>query len=213
MSGTKWSASDLPDLTGQTWLITGATSGLGLITAREAAAKGAHLVLAVRDTVRGARVASAIGGADVVELQLDSLSSVRRAASKIDAIDVLINNAGGSPEQRLETADGFEWNLGVNLLGPFLFTKLVLPQVRERVVILGSIAHRGQKIDFDDPHFRTRKWKKSTAYGQSKLADLLWGAELSRRLQRAGRGVDAQLAHPGWAATNMGNPAGNPLAR
>lgn len=206
---TRWSAKDIPDLTGQTWLITGATNGLGLATARAAAAKGARLILAVRDVSRGEQVARELGTAEVLELDLASLDSVRAAAAKVGAVDVLINNAGTSARKRAETVDGFEMNLGVNFLGPFLFTELVLPQVKRRVVILGSMMHKMAKFSFDDPDFRTRTWTKSAAYGQSKLADMLWGAELSRRLQKEGRGVDVQLAHPGWAATNLGNPAGN----
>jgi len=205
----KWDATNIPDLSGQTWLVTGATNGLGLETARRAAASGARLVLAVRDTARGAEIARELSGAEVVALDLASLDSVRRAAAQIDDVDVLINNAGGSPTQRLETADGFEMNLGVNFLGPFLFTNLVLPKVRRRVVVLGSTAHKGQSFDFGDPHFRTRAWSKSTAYAQSKLADMVWGLELARRLREADRGVDAHLAHPGWAATNMANPGGS----
>ncbi|WP_433683548.1 SDR family NAD(P)-dependent oxidoreductase [Nocardia sp. CA-119907] len=211
IGATRWTAADIPDLTGQTWLITGATSGLGLATAREAAAKGAHVVLAVRDTSRGATVARELGNAEVLELDLASLDSVRKAAAQVGDVDVLTNNAGASPQKRLETVDGFEMHLGVNFLGPFLFTNLALPRVRKRVVILGSIAHKRAQIDFDDPNFRTHTWTKSASYGQSKLADMLWGAELSRRLQTEGRGIDVQLAHPGWAATNMGNPVENPV--
>lgn len=116
-----------------------------------------------------------------------------------------------SPPARSEcgVVDGFEPNLGVNVLGPFLFTNLVLDHIRRRVVILGSLAHRMGAIDFDDPHFNQRKWSKSAAYNQSKLGDLLWAAELSRRVQADRRVLDVQIAHPGWAATPLGNPVGN----
>lgn len=213
---------DIPDLTGQTWLITGATSGVGLETARSASRHGARVILAVRDTARGSDVADSLPGeARVVELDLASLASVRRAADELLSgpemwIDVLVNNAGAITPRRRETADGFEMLLGVNALGPFLFTNLVLPLVQRRVVIVGSNAHKAGVLDFDDPHFRRRRWSPASAYAQSKLADLLWGLALDQRL-RDGRveagapGVDVQLTHPGWAATGISNATGNAM--
>ena len=216
---------DLPDLTGQTWLVTGATNGVGLETVRAASRHGARVILAVRDTARGQEVASELPGATrVVELDLVSLTSVRRAAGELcddgeagpEQIDVLINNAGTITPRRRETADGFEMLLGVNVLGPFLFTNLLLPLVRWRVVIVGSNAHKAATFDFDDPHFRRdpahggRRWNPAGAYSRSKLGDMLWGLALDARL-RDGRaeagaaGVDVQLTHPGWAATNLSN--------
>lgn len=211
---------DIPDLSGQTWLITGATNGVGLETARAASRNGARVILAVRDTDRGRQVADELPGeARVVEMDLASLASVRRAADDLltgpdEWIDVLVNNAGGITPRRRETEDGFEMVLGVNALGPFLFTNLVLPLVRRRVVVVGSNAHKSGAIDCDDPHFRRRRWSPAAAYAQSKLADLLWGLALDRRL-RDGRatagapGVDVQVTHPGWAATNISNATGN----
>ncbi|MEO3784024.1 SDR family NAD(P)-dependent oxidoreductase [Actinocorallia sp. B10E7] len=178
---------------------------------REAAAKGAPVILAVRDVARGTQIAREFGDAEVLELGLAELGGVRAAAARAGDVDVLVNNAGTSPPRRIETIDGFEMHLAVNFLGPFLFTGLVLPRVRKRVVILGSMIHKRAKIHFDDPDFRTRKWTRSAAYGQSKLADMLWGAKLSRRLEKKGRGVDVQLAHPGWADTNLGSPVENPV--
>ncbi|AWH97589.1 SDR family NAD(P)-dependent oxidoreductase [Dietzia psychralcaliphila] len=209
-----------PDLTGQTWLITGATSGVGLETARSASDRGARVVLAVRDTARGREVADALPGPSrVVELDLASLESVRRAADELrggeaEPIDVLVNNAGAITPRRRETADGVEMLLGVNVLGPFLFTNLVLSGVRRRVVIVGSNAHKAATFDFDDPHFRRHRWTPAAAYAQSKLGDMLWGLALDQRL-RDGRaeaavaGVDVQLTHPGWAATGITNASGN----
>src|SRR5699024_9817816 len=113
------------------------------------------------------------------------------------------------------TADGFEMLLGVNVWGPLVLTRLLLPRVRRRVVVVGSNAHKAASFDFDDPHFRNRRWSSSRAYAQSKLGDMLWGLALDRRL-RDGRaeagspGVDVQLTHPGWAATNISNATGNP---
>lgn len=214
---------DIPDLTGRTWLVTGSTSGVGLETARSASRHGARVILAVRDTARGRQVASELpGDARVVETDLASLASVRRAAGELtgedgrgrEEIDVLVNNAGAITSRRRETADGFEMLLGVNVLGPFLLTNLLLPVVRSRVVIVASNAHHAGTFDGDDPHFRRRRWTSAAAYAQSKLGDMLWGLELERRLcdgrAEAGRvGVDVQLTHPGWAATGISNATGN----
>lgn len=211
---------EIPDLTGQTWLITGATSGVGLETARAASDRGARVILAVRDTDRGREVADALPGPSrVVELDLASLQSATRAADELregepEPIDVLVNNAGAITPRRRETVDGFEMLLGVNVLGPFHFTNLVLPGVRRRVVIVGSNAHKAASFDVDDPHFTRRRWTPAAAYAQSKLGDMLWGLALDQRL-RDGRaeaavaGVDVQLTHPGWAATGISNASGN----
>lgn len=199
---------DIPDLTGQTWLVTGATNGVGLETVRSASRHGARVILAVRDTARGAEVAAELPGETrVVELDLGSLESVRRAGAEAaaESIDVLVNNAGTITPSRRETADGFEMLLGVNLLGPFLFTNLVLSRVRRRVVIVGSNVHMAGHMDLDDPHYRSRKWSVAGAYAQSKLGDMLWGLALDRRVRESGSGVDVQLTHPGWAATNLSN--------
>lgn len=210
---------EIPDLTGETWLITGATSGVGLETARSASRHGARVILAVRDTARGHQVADSLPGpARVVELDLGSLQSVRRSADHLladppERIDVLVNNAGTITPRRRETADGFEMLLGVNVLGPFLFTNLLLARVRRRIVVVGSNAHKAATFDVSDPHFRHRRWSPGRAYAQSKLGDMLWGLALDRRL-RDGRavagapGVDVQLTHPGWAATNISNATG-----
>lgn len=208
-----WTAADLPDLSDQTWLITGATAGLGLATARAASAHGARLVLGVRNPHRGAALARKLGRADVVDLDLSSFVSVRRAAERIGEVDVVINNAGVSPERRELSEDGWELHLAVNLLGPFLLTNLLLERVRRRVVIVSSLAHRMGGFDFDDPNYEHREWKKIPAYSQSKLGGMLWGAELARRLRAAGAAADAQLSHPGWAATSIGNPLKAGLAR
>lgn len=216
---------DIPDLTGQTWLVTGSTSGVGLETVRSASGHGARVILAVRDTARGRQVASELpGDARVVETDLASLASVRRAAGELtgedgrgrEEIDVLVNNAGAITPRRRETVDGFEMLLGVNVLGPFLLTNLLLPVVRRRVVIVASNAHHAGTFHGDDPHFRRRRWTSAAAYAQSKLGDMLWGLELERRLRdgraEAGRvGVDVQLTHPGWAATGISDATGNAM--
>jgi len=210
---------EIPDLTGETWLVTGATHGVGLETARSASRHGARVILAVRDTARGREVAAQLPGETrVVALDLSSLASVRRASAQLvdddEGIDVLVNNAGTITPTRRETEDGAEMLLGVNLLGPFLFTNLVLPLVRRRVVIVGSNSHQGASFDFRDPHLRAGRWDPATAYSRSKLGDMLWGLALDARLRdgraRAGApGVDVQLTHPGWAATNISNATNN----
>lgn len=203
----RWTLAAAPDLHGQTWLITGAGRGLGLATARAARSLGARIILAMRDVDQGRELAAELGGGSfVVRLDLSDLASVRAAAEEVPEIDVPVNNAGASTLTRQETVDGFEWHLGVNALAPYLFTNLVLDRVRRRIVIVGSLSHRGARFDFDDPHMRTHPWNRTAAYSCSKLADLWWGLELSRRLRAAGSGVDVQLAHPGWADTALGNP-------
>lgn len=203
----KWTARDLPDLTGQTWLITGPTNGIGLEAAKMAAARGASLVLAARNLQRAEQLAEVLGGAEVIHLNLDSLACVREAAAQVGDIDVLINNAGLSTDRRETTHDGFERILGVNFLAPFHFTNLILPKVAKRIIILGSVAHQWGDINLDDPNFEHRRWTRRTAYAQSKLADMLWGYELARKLHTASSPVDVQIAHPGWAVTNLGTPA------
>lgn len=209
---TQWTLTDLPDQTGRRWLITGATNGLGEATARAVAAAGATLVLPARRTERAEELNRQWGGHhEVVHLDLSSLASVRRAAASIDGdIDVLVNNAGTITKRREETDDGFEKMLGVNFLSPFAFTNLLLPQVQKRVVIVASDAHQGAHLDHADPHFRRRRWSIIKGYGQSKLADMLWGLGLSQRL--SGTGIGVQLVHPGWVLSNLQSAVGNKAA-
>lgn len=193
----------LPDQTGRTWLVTGATNGVGCETARAAARAGARVLLTARDAERGAQMRRELGDARVIGLDFADLASVRRGAEQVDEpVDVLVNCAGRMTHRREETADGFEAMLGTNFLGPFAFTNLIADRVAERIVIVGSDAHRGAHLDLDDLQV-TRGWKPFTAYGRSKLATMLWGLELDRRL--AARGVGVFLAHPGWALTNIQN--------
>lgn len=210
-----WAEHNLPDLGGSTVLVTGATSGVGLETARQLVARGAHVVLAVRDAERGRRVADEIAGdaagsAEVLRVDLADLASVRAAADVWGGrgLDVLVNNAGVAVATRGETADGFELALGTNFLGPFALTNLLLPCVRRRVVVVASGAHRHGRIDLDDPHFRRRRFSLTAAYTQSKLADMLWGLELGERLRAAGSPVEVVLAHPGWALTDLQRATG-----
>jgi NAD(P)-dependent dehydrogenase (short-subunit alcohol dehydrogenase family) len=200
----------IPDQHGRTAVVTGANSGLGLVTATALARHGAHVVLAVRNTGAGEEAARRIGGrVEVRELDLASLDSVRAFAAKLAAdhpsIDLLVNNAGVvllGP--RRTSADGFELQLGTNMLGHFALTGLLLTNLADtaRVVSLSSITHRSAHLDFDDLMFE-RDYRATTAYGRSKLATTIFGVELDRRLRAAGSPVVSVLAHPGLTRTNL----------
>jgi NAD(P)-dependent dehydrogenase (short-subunit alcohol dehydrogenase family) len=205
-----FSVADIPDMTGKTVIVTGASSGIGLAAARALAAAGARVVFAVRSTEKGRAVATATDGVtEVRELDLASLDSVRAfAAGWAGGIDLLINNAGVSGPELSRTADGFEMKFGTNHLGHFALTNLLLPHITSRVVTVASQAERLGHIDFDDLNWERKPYQSSPAYGQSKLANLLFTAELQRRLSAAGSGVLATAAHPGFVATNIYNSAG-----
>ena len=203
----QWSPTRLGNLTGKRIIVTGATNGVGLATARALARAGAHVILAVRNVELGARRAAEMGGeTSVVELDLADQSSVRAFPDRFDGdVDVLVNNAGVVAQSRSETVDGFEMTLGTNFLGPFALTNLLFPRVRSQIINVGSDAHRSGRIALDDPHLRTGKWSAFPAYGRSKLAVMLWGLDLDRRLRAAGSPVTSQLTHPGWVASNLSN--------
>lgn len=208
-----WSAARLGDLTGTRVIVTGATNGVGLGTATALARAGAEVILAVRNVGLGRQRAAAMGGAtSVVELDLADLASVRTFGERIDGdVDVLINNAGVVTQHREETVDGFEMTLGTNMLGPFALTNLLLPRVRSRIINVGSEAHRSATLRLDDMHLRRHKWTAMGAYARSKLAVMMWGLELDRRLRAAGSPVIAQLTHPGWVASNLSHVSDSPL--
>ena len=205
MTSTLASTSDLPDLTGRTFVVTGGTSGIGRATAQALGAAHARVVLAVRDPARGAAVASAIPGETIVRpLDLADLESVRRFAGEWEGpIDVLVNNAGVSVPTRQRTADGFEMQFGTNHLGPFALTNLLLPRITGRVVSLSSQAERTAKLDLDDLNGDRAPYRESRAYATSKLANVMFTAELQRRLTAAGSAVTTAAAHPGLVATAM----------
>jgi NAD(P)-dependent dehydrogenase (short-subunit alcohol dehydrogenase family) len=196
-----------------TIIVTGATSGVGLGTAHALATAGAEVILAVRNTDLGRQRAAEIGGATkVVKLDLADLSSVRAFPELIDGdIDILINNAGMLTQHRSDTVDGFETTLGTNVLGPFALTNLLLPRVRSKIINVASDAHRSATLRLDDMHLRQHKWTVMGAYTRSKLAVMLWGLELDRRLRAAGSPVTAQLTHPGWVASNLSQVSDTPL--
>ncbi|HEX7610172.1 MAG TPA: oxidoreductase [Solirubrobacteraceae bacterium] len=224
----KWTSAQIPDQSGRTAVVTGANSGLGLSAARELARHGAKVVLACRNTEKGAAAVGAIEAAapgarvELAELDLGSLASVEafagafRAGHGAEGLDLLINNAGVMAPPRRETADGFELQLGTNLLGHFALTgRLIgLMEGREdaRVVTLSSNAHKMGTIDFDDLQSE-RGYRRWSAYGQSKLADLMFALELDRRLRAAGSKIRSVAAHPGYAATNLQTAAAPAIDR
>jgi NAD(P)-dependent dehydrogenase (short-subunit alcohol dehydrogenase family) len=212
----KWTSDDVPGQHGRLAVVTGANTGLGFETARVLAARGASVVLAVRDTEKGKRAAARIAGTapganvTVQPLDLTSLDSVRAAAADLRArhprIDLLINNAGVMFTPRQATGDGFELQLGTNHLGPFALTGLLLEQMLpvpgSRVVTVSSLAHRIRaRINFGDLQGE-RSYSRVAAYSQSKLANLMFTYELARRLSGAGTTI-AVAAHPGLAGTEL----------
>jgi NAD(P)-dependent dehydrogenase (short-subunit alcohol dehydrogenase family) len=212
MSG--FSTADIPDLTGRTAIVTGASSGIGLETARALTAHGARVVLAVRDAAKGDKAAATLPGPGAHEvrlLDLASLDSVRAFAADWpdQPIDLLINNAGVMIPPLTRTKDDFELQFGTNHLGHFALTNLLLPHVTGRVVTVSSNAHRAGRMDFDDLNWERKKYRPWSAYGQSKLANLLFTAELQRRLTEAGSKVLSMAAHPGYAATNLQSHSGS----
>ena len=202
---TTFRARDLPDLSGRRVIVTGANSGIGRATARALADAGASVVLAVRDLQRGRAAAAAIPEpTEVRELDLASIASIKSFAKAWSGpIDVLINNAGVMTPPLRRTADGFELQFGTNHLGHFALTNLLLERITGRVVTVSSTAHRWGRMDFDDLNWQRKPYNAWRAYAQSKLANLLFTAELQRRLSSVGSPVLAVAAHPGYAATNL----------
>ena len=206
MTSKQWSADDLPDMTGRTVIVTGASSGLGAATTRHLARAGARVVLAVRNVAKGEEIARSAGGRTEVEhLDLAELASIRAfARAWTGSVDILINNAGVMMLPEGRTADGFELQIGTNHLGHFALTNLLLPHITDRVVTVSSHLHRGGRIDVEDLNWEHRRYDPDRAYADSKQANLLFTLELQRRLEEAGSGVRAVSAHPGIASTNLG---------
>ncbi|WP_343576226.1 SDR family NAD(P)-dependent oxidoreductase [Mycobacterium sp.] len=210
---TSWSSSRLGNLSGKRVIVTGATNGVGLGTARLLARAGAHVIFAVRNTELGAQRAAEIGGStSIAELDLADLASVRAFPDRFEGdVDILINNAGAVVQHRTETVDGFEMTLGTNFLGPFALTNLLLGRVRSQIINVGSDAHKSATLRLDDMHLRSHKWAAYPAYARSKLAVMLWGLELDRRLRVAGSPVTTQLTHPGWVSSNLSQVSDKPM--
>jgi len=213
-----WTEKDVPDQSGRVAIVTGSNTGLGYDNARGLAARGATVVMAVRDTAKGDAAADRIReltpGAVVVvhKLDLGSLASVRTAGAELAAayprIDLLINNAGVMYPPKQTTVDGFELQFGTNHLGHFALTGLLLNNLLSvdgsRVVVVSSIAHNIRaKIDFADLQWETRRYDRVASYGQSKLANLMFAYDLQRRLAAAKAKTIAVAAHPGVAATEL----------
>jgi NAD(P)-dependent dehydrogenase (short-subunit alcohol dehydrogenase family) len=201
---SKWTAADIADQTGRKVIVTGANSGLGASCARELARAGASVVLACRNVAKGESAAAKMSGdVEVRQLDLADLSSVRAFAGDVEAVDVLINNAGVMAVPKARTADGFEMQIGTNHLGHFALTGLLLPRITDRVVTLSSGVHRAGRINLDDLNWERRRYRPWAAYSQSKLANLMFALELQRRLAAAGSAVRSLAAHPGFAATEL----------
>jgi NAD(P)-dependent dehydrogenase (short-subunit alcohol dehydrogenase family) len=202
---TTFSITDIPDMTGRNVIVTGANSGIGRAAAGALAAARARVVLAVRDLDKGRTAAAAMAAeTDVRRLDLANLASVREFAGAWEGeIDLLINNAGVMVPPLTRTVDGFELQFGTNHLGHFALTNLLLEHVTGRVVTVSSTGHRIGAIDFEDLNWEHKRYRAWRAYGQSKLANLLFTSELQRRLTVAGSSVIATAAHPGYAATNL----------
>jgi NAD(P)-dependent dehydrogenase (short-subunit alcohol dehydrogenase family) len=213
---TRWTAADIPDQTGRTFVVTGANSGLGLETTRRLAARGAHVVMTARDQVKGEAAVTALKAAlpnaslDLRLLDLADLDSVRAFAAGLTGdkvpVDVLINNAGIMMTPQRQTAQGYELQFGTNHLGHFALTGLLLDTISQghdpRIVTVSSTMHKQGSIDFADLQ-RAKNYSPTGAYAQSKFANILFGLELQRRLTAAGSPVRSLMAHPGYSNTNL----------
>src|SRR3954454_1017395 len=212
----KWTGADIPDQSGRTVLVTGANSGLGLRSAEALASAGAHVLLGCRNPEKGAwalaevREVASAAEPEVVPLDLSDLASVRSAAAQVngavDHLDVLMNNAGVMAIPQARTTDGFEMQFGTNHLGHFALTGLLLPALLRgpapRVVTTSSAVHKVGRMRWKDPQWE-RRYSRWLAYAQSKLANLLFTAELDRWARAEAPQLKAVAAHPGYAATNL----------
>ena len=211
---TNWTPAQLPALDGKRYLITGGNSGIGLEASKILAEHGADIVIACRNPAKAEAAVREIdaagpGAVDSVALDLASLASVRSASEEVheryDSLDGLVNNAGIMQTPETRTEDGFELQLGTNHLGHFLLSFLLFDLVEKaggRITVVSSIAHKLGRMNFDDLMLE-ESYDPTRAYGQSKLANLLFAQELSRRLEAAGSAVTANACHPGYSNTNL----------
>lgn len=218
----KWTAEMMPDQHGKLAIVTGANSGLGFVTALELARHGARVVVASRNVENGEHAAREIAavapGPETLARQLDlsRLDSVRRFAGEFSGgqVDLLVNNAGVMMTPHRTTKDGFELQFGVNHLGHFALTGLLLESVERsaagRIVTVSSIEHKGGHIDFDDLQ-QERSYSPRGAYQRSKLANAVFAIELDRRLRGAGSAAISVFAHPGYSATNLHRSGPRPI--
>jgi NAD(P)-dependent dehydrogenase (short-subunit alcohol dehydrogenase family) len=217
MSSTKWTTHNIPDQTGKIFIITGATSGLGKEATKVLASKNATVIMAVRNTKKGESVVSEFkttlpnARIEVRKLDLDSLSSIKSFATGVidtyDHLDILINNAGVMACPYSTTKDDCEIQMGTNHLGHFALTGLLMPLLRKtngsRIVATSSIAHKQGNIDFEDINWEKRKYDTNKAYGDSKLANLYFAYELTRKLKNDANAPLVTAAHPGWTSTEL----------
>ncbi|MFI7531389.1 oxidoreductase [Nocardia salmonicida] len=210
-----WKPTDIADQSGRTFVITGANGGLGAETTKALAGKGATVIMACRNASKAQPIADAIpGDVRVAALDLADLASVREFAEQQGEFDVLINNAGLMNIPFSRTADGFETQFGVNHLGHYALTGLLLDRVRDRVVSIASIAHKQTpKLWIDDLNYENRRYQRNLAYAQAKLANLMFGRELQRRLTEAGSAKRSYVVHPGVSATDLFARTETPLDR
>jgi len=222
MSDNKWDTSDIRSQSERIAIVTGASSGIGIETTRVLATKGACVVMAVRNVSKGQKVADAIRSDNpsvelqVRELDLTSLDSVNRFSDAVrndfEKIDILINNAGIMMCPYAKTHEGFEIQVGTNHLGHFALTGHLLPLLRKtngsRLVVLGSLGHRGGKIDFSDLNWESRKYNTNQAYFDSKLANLYFAYEFARKLESHASNPIVTAAHPGWTRTGLQQHSG-----
>jgi NAD(P)-dependent dehydrogenase (short-subunit alcohol dehydrogenase family) len=213
----KWTIADMPNLTGKTAVVTGSSSGIGLVTARELARAGANVVLAVRNPDKGAQASAQMPGrTEVRELDVSDLASVRGfAASWVGDLDILVNNAGIMLVPEGRTVDGFELHMGTNYFGAFALTNLLLPHMpnrsTSRVVSVSSQLHKGGHLRLDDLNGDHRAYNAMQAYRDSKLANIYFTTELQRRLDNVGSQIRAITAHPGIARTNLNDHVTGPM--
>lgn len=212
-----WDPQDLPDLTGRTAVVTGANSGLGLQTTLGLAGAGARVLMTARDPHRGEQALATVRSelpsslVELVRLDVADVAGIRQAAadiaSRAERVDILINNAGVMAPPLGRTTDGFEQQMGTNHLGPFALTGLLWPMLAAghaaRVVTVSSVLHRYGRIDLADVNWERRRYRAWRAYGQSKLANLLFTIELNRRALEVGADVSGVAAHPGYSDTNL----------
>ncbi|MEV0357500.1 oxidoreductase [Nocardia sp. NPDC050697] len=208
-----WKPSQIPDQTGRTVVITGANGGIGTEATKALAAKGAAVIMACRSADKAKAIAGKIGGdVRVEQLDLADLASIRGFAERTGDIDVLINNAGLMNIPFSRTTDGFETQFGVNHLGHFALTALLLPKIRDRVVTVSSVAHKqAGKLRVDDLNYEHRRYQRGAAYSQAKLSNLMFARELQRRLASNGSGVRSYGVHPGVSATELFTRTETPL--
>ncbi|WP_372736198.1 oxidoreductase [Nocardioides sp.] len=202
MGTTKW--REVPRQDGRRFVVTGASSGIGLETAKALAAAGGSVVLAVRNLEKGEAAAQQMSGeVEVALLDVADLASVRAFAEGVGPVDVLINNAGVLGLDFALSVDGFEMHLATNHLGHFALTNLLLPRLTDRVVVVGSLSHRNGEVDVTDLEWKRRNYTAYAAYGASKLANMLFLAELQRRLTAGGSRLRVTGAHPGTTSTSI----------